>query len=99
MGQTNMEKKFYQSSERGTYLTPSSIFVAIERTFDLDVAHPGWSKPEDGSVATEPPNGIALIGVGERANTALSRCGLGWFVSNRSPGTALERIALAENKP
>jgi hypothetical protein len=167
-----MRTKFFQHSDKGTWLTPGSYFVAIDRKFDHDVAHPGWSNPycsvptreiytkdddglrqqwtgfvwmnppfngrhsqipwlkkffahgngialvnaltssgwfhelvvphaetllfpkgktkfilpEDGSVATEPPNGIVLIGMGELANTALSRCGLGWFVSNRRLG-------------
>lgn len=176
-----MSTKFFQYSDKGTWLTPSSIFVAIDRVFDLDVAHPGrsnpfctvparqiytkednglikpwsgsvwmnppyngrhsqipWLKkffahgngialvnaltssgwfhqfivphaetivfprgktkfvmPEDGSIATEPPNGIALIGVGEFANIALSRCDLGWFVSTRNSSAAL---AVAENR-
>jgi|SRR5215831_10262469 len=164
-----MSTKFFQHSDKATWLTPRSIFEALGLEFDLDVAHPGWSNPyccvptkkiytvidnglqqlwtgcvwmnppfagrhsqipwlkkffehgngialvnaltssgwfhdfvvpnaetvvfpkgktkfvmpEDGSIATEPPNGVALVGVGELANTALGRCGLGWFVSNR----------------
>jgi DNA N-6-adenine-methyltransferase Dam len=37
----------------------------------------------DGSVGKEPGHGIALIGMGEIANTALRQSGLGWFVDLR----------------
>jgi hypothetical protein len=43
--------------------------------------------PEDGSIATEPPNGMVLIGVGKVANAALARCGLGWFTQIREPAS------------
>jgi hypothetical protein len=39
----------------------------------------------DGSIGTAPGHGIALIGMGEVANIALERSGLGWFVSLRRP--------------
>jgi hypothetical protein len=37
----------------------------------------------DGSIGTAPGHGIALVGMGEIANTALERSELGWFVSLR----------------
>jgi hypothetical protein len=37
----------------------------------------------DGSIGTAPGHGIALIGMGEVANTALKYSGLGWFVALR----------------
>ena len=163
-----MNKKFFQLSDKSTWLTPASIFTAIDLEFELDPAHPGrdnpycsvparriytihddglrqdWSgrvwlnppfagrhsqlpwlrkfiahgdgiafvnaltssgwfhelvvpnaqtlvfpqgktkfvMPEDGSIATEPPNGMVLISMGAVANTALERSGLGWFVAN-----------------
>ena len=39
----------------------------------------------DGAIGTAPGHGIALIGMGEVANTALQRSRLGWFVSLRRP--------------
>jgi hypothetical protein len=35
----------------------------------------------DGTIGTAPGHGVALIGMGEVANAALERSGLGWFVS------------------
>jgi hypothetical protein len=37
----------------------------------------------NGEVGTAPSHGIALIGAGEIANTALRQSGLGWFVDLR----------------
>jgi hypothetical protein len=48
--------------------------------------------PEDGSVATEPTNGMVLIGVGKVANTALARCGLGLFVQIREPTAIVAEV-------
>jgi hypothetical protein len=36
----------------------------------------------DFSIGPQPNNGVVLVGVGSRANAALERCGLGWFVRN-----------------
>jgi DNA N-6-adenine-methyltransferase (Dam) len=38
----------------------------------------------DGSIGEEPGHGVVLIGMGEIANTALERSGLGFFVRVRS---------------
>jgi hypothetical protein len=48
----------------------------------------------DGTIGTAPGHGIALVGMGEVANTALERSGLGWFVSLRRP----ERCADANRR-
>jgi hypothetical protein len=37
----------------------------------------------DGTIGKSPGHGIALIGMGDVANNALARSGLGWFVNNR----------------
>jgi hypothetical protein len=39
----------------------------------------------DGPIGKQPSTGSVLIGMGEVANTALERSGLGWFVSLRRP--------------
>lgn len=41
----------------------------------------------DGSVGTAPGHGIVLLGMGEVANAALSKCGLGLFVRLRKRAT------------
>jgi hypothetical protein len=40
-------------------------------------------RPEDGSIGKEPGTGVVLIGMGEAANAALERSGLGFFVHLR----------------
>jgi hypothetical protein len=40
-----MNKKFFQLSDKSTWLTPASIFVAVNLEFDLDPAHPGRDNP------------------------------------------------------
>ena len=40
-----MNKKFFQLSDKSTWLTPASIFAAINLEFDLDPAHPGRDNP------------------------------------------------------
>ena len=173
-----MNKKFFQLSDKSTWLTPASIFAAINLEFDLDPAHPGrdnlycsvparriyaihddglrksWSgriwlnppfaarhsqipwlrkffahgdgiafvnaltssgwfhelvvpnaqtlvfpkgktkfvMPDDGSIATEPPNGMVLIGMGPVGNAALRRCELGLFVQIREPAPIAQKI-------
>jgi hypothetical protein len=42
--------------------------------------------PYTGKRGEEPANGVALLGVGEVACTALRNCGLGWVVENRVDG-------------
>jgi hypothetical protein len=48
--------------------------------------------PDDGSIATELPNGMVLIGVGPIANAALRRCELGLFVQIREPAPIAQEI-------
>ena len=53
----------------------------------------------DGTVGSAPGHGIALIGMGEIANAALKRSGLGWLVTLWTPlGTtrAAEFIVIRE---
>lgn len=37
-----------------------------------------------GSIGTSPGHGVVLLGMGEVCNAALKRCGLGWFVDQRT---------------
>lgn len=43
----------------------------------------------DGTVGKAPGHGIVLLGMGDVANAALARSGLGWFVQNNLPAAAM----------
>jgi hypothetical protein len=58
----------------------------------------------DGTIGTAPGHGIALVGMGEIANAALERSGLGWFVSLHRPAQPsiaqkILEVAIAETAP
>ena len=48
----------------------------------------------DGSIGAAPGHGVALIGVGEIANNALMRSGLGLCIRLRGHSTTLKKVAL-----
>jgi DNA N-6-adenine-methyltransferase (Dam) len=56
-----------------------AVVVPHAETLLFPAGKTKFIKP-DGIVGTAPGHGIALIGMGDVANEALRRCGLGWFV-------------------